>query len=53
MVATLYVYAAMFLQSTNGSQWDLRTMWGQMSFLPRAVVITLFILSILLVRRDD
>jgi len=46
MVATLYVYAAMFLQSATGSNWDLRTMWGQMSILPRAVVITLFILSI-------
>jgi biopolymer transport protein ExbB len=45
MVATLYVYAAMFLQST-GSNWDLRTMWGQMSLLPRLVVITLFILSV-------
>ena len=48
MVATLYVYAAMFLQqqSATGSNWDLRTMWSQMSILPRAVVITLFILSI-------
>src|SRR5215467_1312722 len=46
MVATLYVYAAMFLQSSTGSSWDLRSMWSQMSILPRAVVITLFILSI-------
>jgi biopolymer transport protein ExbB len=46
MVATLYVYAAMFLQSNQASTWDLRSMWGQMSFLPRAVVITLFVLSI-------
>src|SRR4029077_6548733 len=45
MVATLYVYAAMFLQTT-GSTWDLRTMWGQMSLLPRLVVITLFVLSV-------
>jgi hypothetical protein len=45
MVATLYVYAAMFLQTT-GSNWDLRTMWGQMSLLPRLVVITLFVLSV-------
>jgi len=45
MVATLYVYAAMFLQTT-GSSWDLRTMWSQMSFLPRAVVVTLFVLSV-------
>src|SRR5260370_12181679 len=45
MVATLYVYAAMFLQTT-GSNWDLRTMWSQMSLLPRLVVITLFVLSV-------
>src|SRR5579863_226910 len=45
MVATLYVYAAMFLQST-GSTWDLRTMWSQMSFLPRSVVVILFVLSV-------
>src|SRR5579862_5287290 len=45
MVATLYVYAAMFLQST-GSNWDLRTMWSQMSALPRIIVIILFVLSI-------
>ena len=46
MVATLYVYAAMLLQSPTASSWDLRSMWTQMSFLPRAVVITLFVLSI-------
>ena len=46
MVATLYVYAAMFLQTPQASSWDLRSMWGGMSILPRAVVITLFILSI-------
>ena len=46
MVATLYVYAAMFLQTT-GSNWDLRTMWSQMSLLPRLVVITLFVLSVI------
>src|ERR1700745_431702 len=45
MVATLYVYAAMFLQTT-GSTWELRAMWGQMSLLPRLVVITLFVLSV-------
>jgi len=46
MVATLYVYAAMLLQTPPASSWDLRSMWSSMSFLPRAVVITLFILSI-------
>ena len=46
MVATVYVYAAMLLQQSNGSNWDLRTMWGSMSALPRTVVVILFILSI-------
>jgi biopolymer transport protein ExbB/biopolymer transport protein TolQ len=47
MVATLYVYAAMFLQATStGTSWDLRSMWASMSILPRIVVIILFILSI-------
>ena len=45
MVATLYVYAALFLQSQTTS-WDLRSMWGSMSALPRAVVGILFVLSI-------
>ena len=45
MVATLYVSAAMFLQST-ASQWDLMEMWKSMSFLPRGVVIILFVLSV-------
>src|SRR6266849_864059 len=44
MVATLYVYAATFLQ--GGSQWDLRTMWGNMSLIAKIVVFILFILSI-------
>ena len=46
MVATVFVYAAMLLQQANGSNWDLRTMWGSMSALPRTVVVILFILSI-------
>src|SRR5580700_8847517 len=46
MVATLYIYSAMLLQQANGSTWDLRTMWGSMSALPRTVVVVLFILSI-------
>ena len=45
MVATLYVYAAMFLQN-QATSWDLRSMWASMSILPRAVVVILFILSI-------
>src|ERR1700731_4017699 len=48
MVATLYVYAILFLQGGNvgASSWDLRSMWSQMSALPRTVVVILFILSI-------
>src|SRR3954466_9650083 len=45
MVATLYVYAALFLQS-QATSWDLRSMWAQMSALPRTVVVILFVLSI-------
>ncbi len=44
MVATLYVYAAAFLQ--GGSQWDLRTMWGNMSLIAKIVVFILFVLSV-------
>src|ERR1700680_832998 len=48
MVATLYVYAILFLQGGNvgASSWDLRSMWSQMSALPRTGVVILFILSI-------
>src|SRR5260370_28063770 len=46
MLATIYVYAILFLQSTTGSSWDLRSMWSQMSALPRTVVVILFVLSI-------
>ncbi len=45
MVATLYVNAALFLQS-QATSWDLRSMWSSMSTLPRIVVAILFILSI-------
>jgi len=45
MVATLYVYAALFLQS-QASSWDLRSMWSSMSTLPRVVVGILFVLSV-------
>jgi len=45
MLATLYVYTALFLQTSGGgSSWDLRSMWGQMSALPRTVVGILFVL---------
>src|SRR5277367_4451892 len=45
MVATLFVNAALFLQS-QATSWDLRSMWSSMSTLPRIVVAILFILSI-------
>src|SRR6476620_10637544 len=45
MVATLYIYADMFLE-TKRSTWSLQSMWTSMSLLPRCVVITLFILSV-------
>jgi len=45
MVATLYVYTALFLQSQTTS-WDLRSMWASMSALPRVVVGILFVLSV-------
>jgi hypothetical protein len=48
MVATLYVHLILFLQAGNpgASSWDLRSMWSQMSALPRSVVVILFVLSI-------
>ena len=49
MVATLYVHAILFLFQTGNpgaSSWDLRSMWSQMSALPRTVVVILFVLSI-------
>ncbi len=49
MVATLYVHAILFLFQTGNpgaSSWDLRSMWSQMSALPRSVVVILFVLSI-------
>ena len=45
MVATLYVYTALFLQS-QATSWDLRSMWSSMSTLPRVVVGILFVLSV-------
>src|ERR1700722_16438234 len=45
MVATLYVHAALFMQSQSTS-WDLMSMWLSMSTPPRIVVVILFILSI-------
>src|ERR1700729_1518673 len=44
MVATLFVNAALFLQS-QATSWDLRSMWSSMSTLPKIVVGILFILS--------
>src|SRR5216684_677282 len=49
MVATLYIHAILFFFQTGNvgaSSWDLRSMWSQMSALPRTVVVILFVLSI-------
>ena len=46
MVATLYVSAAIFLQSATTSTWSLQSMWSTMSTLPRVVVGILFVLSV-------
>ena len=46
MVATLYVHAAIFLQSSTTSTWSLQSMWSTMSTLPRVVVGILFVLSV-------
>src|SRR3974377_2229597 len=45
MLATLFVYAAWFQEST-ASQWDLRSMWATMGLLAKIVVVILFILSV-------
>src|SRR5260370_38066637 len=44
MVATLYVFSALLFQ--QASTWDLRSMLGQMSKMPLALVVILFVLSI-------
>jgi biopolymer transport protein ExbB/TolQ len=46
MVATLYMYAAMFLQSPTGATWDIRGMWSTMGAEAKIVVLILFLLSI-------
>ena len=46
MVATLYVSAAIFLQSATANTWSLQNMWSTMSTLPRVVVGILFVLSV-------
>jgi biopolymer transport protein ExbB len=46
MVATLYVYAVLFLQSPTGTTWDIRGMWATMGTLAKIVVLILFLLSI-------
>ena len=46
MVATLYVYAVLFLQSSGSPTWDIRGMWATMGTLAKIVVFVLFILSI-------
>ena len=45
MVATLFVYAALFLQS-QATSWDLRSMWSSMSTLAQSRCRILFVLSV-------
>ncbi len=43
MLATVYVFAALFQQTTS---WTLPSMWSSMSLLPKTVVVILFLLSV-------
>src|SRR5229473_4594 len=43
MVAYLYLMGMTLLQATT--QWDLRSMWGTMSWIAKSVVVILFVMS--------
>ncbi|MEO8049873.1 MAG: MotA/TolQ/ExbB proton channel family protein [Acidobacteriota bacterium] len=45
MVLQLQVWALMLLQEGGGVSFDPRSMWNQMGFLARAVVVVLFVMS--------
>jgi biopolymer transport protein ExbB len=45
MVLQLQVWAFMLLQEAAPVSFDPRAMWGQMSWLPRLIVIALFVMS--------
>jgi biopolymer transport protein ExbB len=46
MLLQLHVWGIMLLQQEAGAPgWDVRSMWGQMGWLARAVVIALFLMS--------
>ena len=45
MVLQLQVWALMLLQESGGVSFDPRSMWNQMGFLARAVVVILFVMS--------
>jgi biopolymer transport protein ExbB len=45
MLATLQVWALMLLQESGGVSFDPIDMWHQMTWLGKAVVITMFIMS--------
>lgn len=45
MVLQLQVWALMFLQESAGVSFDPRSMWNQMGFLARFVVVLLFVMS--------
>jgi len=45
MVLQLQVWALMLLQEGGGVSFDPRSMWNQMGFLARFVVVLLFVMS--------
>src|SRR5947208_9382492 len=45
MLATIQIWALMLLQESGGVSFDPLAMWNQMTWLGKAVVITMFIMS--------
>src|SRR3954449_9439113 len=45
MLATIQIWALMLLQESGGVSFDPLSMWNQMTWLGKAVVITMFIMS--------
>jgi hypothetical protein len=45
MLATIQIWALMLLQEGGGVSFDPLAMWNQMTWLGKAVVITMFIMS--------
>ncbi len=45
MILQMQVWALLLLQEGGAISFDLRSMWNQMGFLAKAVVVVLFIMS--------